>query len=257
MHLLKLEGFLKLTGSSFDVKKKSSVEHCIPPITEAFLRFPFLDTGQRLNEASTDLFLLDHLWFKFQEGKDNALWEPVEGSGAFKNVMIFTETYKSLKDDCLSRKYEQWLSGEHLDFFAFWMTRNKQFPVVQATAILDTKVTTCIQKLANKNSSGLEQSGVPISMKNIHLYLMNNLDLLSKKFVFFPLHEGGNHWSGWVAVNPWVQLARVVYQRAKYYKKDKQAYRDLKGYAKVANGLIACDGLHVKEVSETRQIIWF
>ena len=92
MHLLKLEGLLKLTGSSKDVKKKSSVEHCVPPITEAFLRFPFLDTGGCLNEASTDLFLLDHLWFKFQEGKDNALQEPLEDSGAFNNVMIFTKT---------------------------------------------------------------------------------------------------------------------------------------------------------------------
>ena len=71
------------------------------------------------------------------------------------------------------------------------MTRNKQSPVVQATAILDTKVTTCIQELANKNSSGLEQFGVPILMKNIHLYLMNNLDLLSKKFVFFRCTKGG------------------------------------------------------------------
>src|SRR5687768_2741182 len=74
---------------------------------------------------------------------------------------------------------------------------------------------------------------------------------------FFPLFEGGNHWSGWAAVNPWVQLARVLYKHGKHLKKDKKAYKDLRGYRQLANGLIACDGLHTKGVSHTRQIIWF
>ena len=47
MHLLKLEGLLKLTVSSLDVAEVSLVEHCLPPNcrgNSTFLQFPFSDT---------------------------------------------------------------------------------------------------------------------------------------------------------------------------------------------------------------------
>src|ERR687890_2102436 len=263
MHLLKLGDLLKLTGNSPDVMNPTAVQHCLPDRKDStnFLRFPFSDTGLRLNLACTDLFLFDHLWFKFKEGRDNALREPIEDRGAYKTVLLYVDEYLMLKNDVMNPdlryRYTQWLGGDHLDFFGYWMLRNKQSPVVQVTTIVDTKVTTCIQNFFNKNCMGDKQDGCPISQKNIHLYLMNNLDILYKKFVFFPLFEGGNHWSGWAAVNPWVQLARVLYQHGKRLKRDKKAYKDLRGYGQRANGLIACDGLHTKTVSHTRQIIWF
>ena len=48
MHLLKLEGLLKLTGSSLDVAEVSLVEHCLPPNCRGnipFLKIPFSDTA--------------------------------------------------------------------------------------------------------------------------------------------------------------------------------------------------------------------
>src|SRR5919107_5203916 len=151
MHLLKLEGLLKLTGNSPDVMNPTAVQHCLPDRKDStdFLRFPFSDTGLQLNLACTDLFLFDHLWFKFKEGRDNALREPIEDSGAYKTVLLYVDAYLMLKNDVMNPdhqyRYTQWLGGDHLDFFGYWMLRNKQSPVVQATTIVDTKVTTCIQ----------------------------------------------------------------------------------------------------------------
>src|SRR5688572_26456969 len=263
MHLLKLEGLLKLTGNSADVQNPMAVQHCLPnpKVSMDFLRFPFSDTGIQLNSACQDLFLFDHLWFKFKEGKDNALRAPDEYRGSFKSVLLFVDAYLTLKNDVMNPdpefQYTQWLGGDHLNFFGYWMLRNKQSPVVQASLIVDTKVSRCIQNFFIEDCMGEKQGGCPISQKNIHLYLINNLDLLYKKFVFIPLFKGSNHWSGWAAVNPWVQLARVLYQRGKHLKKDKKAYKDLRGYGQLANGLIACDGLHTQGVSNTKQIIWF
>ena len=48
MHLLKLEGLLKLTGSSLDVVEVSLVEHCLPSNcrdSTPFLQFPFSDNA--------------------------------------------------------------------------------------------------------------------------------------------------------------------------------------------------------------------
>src|SRR5687768_917639 len=60
MHLLKLEGLLKLTGNSADVKNPMSVQHYLPDlkVSKDFLQFPFSDTGIQLNSAGQDLFLL-------------------------------------------------------------------------------------------------------------------------------------------------------------------------------------------------------
>ena len=84
--------------------------------------------------------------------------------------------------------------------------QNKQSPLVQATAIVDCIVIGNIRD-SFTNEDQHNQPGLPISMKNIHLYLYSHLDILSKKFIFFPMNENQKHWNGWAAVNPWVQLA--------------------------------------------------
>ena len=59
-------------------------------------------------------------------------------------------------------------------------------------------------------------------------------------------------------MNPWAQLARVLYERAKRHsKEDKKEYSFCRGYRKLANGLISCDGLRIKGTADSRCIIWF
>ena len=72
------------------------------------------------------------------------------------------------------------------------------------------------------------------------------------------MNEGSHHWNGWAAVNPWAQLARVLYERAKMHsKEDKKEYSFCHGYRKLANGLISCDGLRIKKTADSRCIICF
>ena len=72
------------------------------------------------------------------------------------------------------------------------------------------------------------------------------------------MNEGNYHWNGWAAVNPWAQLARVLYEHAKKHSKEnKNEYSFYCGYRKLANGLISCDGLSTKGIADSRCIIWF
>ena len=118
---------------------------------------------------------------------------------------------------------------------------------MQATEIVDVKVTYAIKIFFEKDGHGLGEDPFPMHMKFIHLYLHDKPDLLFKKFIFFPMNEGSNHWNGWAAVNPWAQLARVLYERAKKHSKEnKREFSFCCGYRKLANGLISCDGLSTK-----------
>jgi hypothetical protein len=259
MHLLKLEGLLKLTGNSGDVKEVYLVKRCLPKCkdTTPFLQFPFSDTGHRMNTATTDLFLLDHTWFKFKDGRDNALCEPLEEQQKFKSVMLSFRSYLQLKLDVHKKTYQQWLNNKQMDFFSKWMLRNKQSPIVQATEIVDCKVTGFVRDFFYREGYGLNNDRYPITLKNIHIYMMTNLDLLTKKIILFPMNEGNSHWNGWAAVNPWVQLARVMYKQVRASKNDKVEYSFCCGYHKFANGLISCDGLYTKGVKESKCFIWF
>ncbi len=100
-----------------------------------------------------------------------------------------------------------------------------------------------------------EEAQTGLAMKNIHHYMMANLDLLSKKLIFFTVNEGDQHWSGWAAVNPWVQIARVLYEHAKA-EGEESTFKDYADYSSFANGLIACDGLFTKGERHARCWIW-
>ena len=69
MHLMKLEGLLKVTGTSGDINEVYLVETCLPKCSEdtLFLQFPFPDTGQRINTASTVLFNLKIIEYLFSD----------------------------------------------------------------------------------------------------------------------------------------------------------------------------------------------
>src|SRR5687768_5399676 len=93
-------------------------------------------------------------------------------------------------------------------------------------------------------------------MNNIHHYMMANLDLLSRKFIFFTVNEGDQHWSRWAAVNPWAQVARVLYERAQA-EGEEFTFKDYANYASFAKGFILCEGLFTKEQEHARCWIWF
>ena len=137
------------------------------------------------------------------------------------------------------------------------MLQNKQSPIVQATEIVSCQVTGFIKDFFSKDRHETGKNGCPITMKNIHIYLSQNLDILSKKLILFPLNKGRSHWNGWAAVNPWVQLARVLYEHTRPSKTDKKEYSFCHGYHKIANDLISCDGMQTKGIADTRCIIWF
>src|SRR5689334_8529458 len=93
--------------------------------------------------------------------------------------------------------------------------RNDQAPIVQETCIVHTMVTRDIFNFFYHDSGKFCDPGEhSFSMDHIHIYLTQNLEILMKKF-FFTVNESDLHWSGWVAINPWVQIARVLYERAK------------------------------------------
>lgn len=119
MHLLKLEGLLKLTGSAKEVKAAHLVKHCLPECSNdtAFLQFPFSDTGVRMNAVSARLFLLDHIWFKFKDARDNTLHEPIEGIGTSNKWFLNFKSYFLLKNNVATKTYKQWLNDNHINFF--------------------------------------------------------------------------------------------------------------------------------------------
>src|SRR4051812_4627079 len=95
-------------------------------------------------------------------------------------------------------------------------------------------------------------------MNHIHTYLSQNLDILNKKFVFFTVNENNNHWSGWAAVNPWVMLAGILYERANEEGTlEDSPYKDFAEYGSFAHGLISCNGIRVKGYADAKCVIWF
>ena len=75
LHLHVLRGLLKSTGIAEDVKSSDGqVQKCLPidkDKTGLFLKFPFSELKQELDNAMADLLILDHQWFKFKNAKDN------------------------------------------------------------------------------------------------------------------------------------------------------------------------------------------
>src|SRR5207237_10763849 len=61
---------------------------------------------------------------------------------------------------------------------------------------------------------------------------------------------------GWTAVNPWVQIARILYERAVAEDEDVP-YLEYADYVKFANGLISCNGLNMKGPEDAKCVIWF
>ena len=66
-----------------------------------------------------------------------------------------------------------------------------------------------------------------------------------------------SHWNGWAAVNPWVQLARVVYERVDPMKKRKRNmimifYWIMTGLLMVSFHVMAC----LKRELKTQNVLY-
>ena len=57
---------------------------------------------------------------------------------------------------------------------------------MQATEIVDVKVTFAIRGFFDEDGLGMGEDPFPMNMKFFHLYLSTNPDLLFKKFIFSP-----------------------------------------------------------------------
>ena len=81
-----------------------------------------------------------------------------------------------------------------------------------ASEIVDTIVTNNVKLLLNSISyQDSEAKSLRLFMSQIHLYPDSHLDILTKKFIFFTQNETQQHWWGWVAVNPWYHLQKILY----------------------------------------------
>jgi hypothetical protein len=87
--------------------------------------------------------------------------------------------------------------------------RDTNSPIIEASEIVSNLVTWQVQLLFNYERD--QEHLFPFAMNQIHRYLSTHLDILSKKFVFFSHNEKDNHWWGWVAINPWVQIAKILH----------------------------------------------
>ena len=77
-------------------------------------------------------------------------------------------------------------------------------------------------------------------MSQIHLYLDSHLDILSKKFIFFTQNEMQEHWWGWVAVNPWYHLMKILNMQEQI--RDGMG-EEIEVLDKYVTGMIVCDGI--------------
>lgn len=148
LHLYALTGMLKTTRVSSDVETVDrQVQSCLPQGSDTssiFLRFPFSELKSVLNNATEELLLLDHHWFKFTCAKYDDIREDKDGV-LFGNSAVTVQTYMNISEDVKTDQFRYWLNDEVLDFFFCWMMRNEDTPVVQATEIVPTMVTKAVQ----------------------------------------------------------------------------------------------------------------
>lgn len=185
-------------------------------------------------------------------------------SRVFKTAYTNVDTYKELKDDVEKEEYKKWYNDEAIEFFIGWLTRNETCMSVMASEIISPLVTKSVQRIFSfdftayetqrQNRTDASRPGHPLEgdMRNLYMYLQCQLDLLSKKFVIFTHNDSHSHWWGWVAINPWYQIAKLVESRQ---KGDNDLATDL-DYC--VSGLLPCDGYDQhKTYEDTSCFIWF
>ena len=271
MHLFHLKGLLKFRRVSTDVPAEGTALTCVPPPNTDFLKFPLSDTAKRVNEAVKNLALFNHPCFNVQS-KDDEIRELEDDEilelhypshpKKFSKVLVSGDTYAELKKDITDKTYNRWLKDEEIEFFSLWLMKDENAPVAKACEIVSPLVTNAVESLYGhvmKNAvfESQEESWThPISMKNIHEYLSTHGDLLSKKFILFVQNDGDQHWWGWAAINPWVELARVLFERQK--AEDEKVDSEFGYHTSFVSGILPCDGINPdRSYNDAIYIIWF
>ena len=138
-----------------------------------------------------------------------------------------------------------WFNDQMVNFYQQWLLRTNNLKHIKATRIIDTLATlemiTLFEFYSDQRSDAGNRNRQRVAMYHIHKYINSHLDLLSKKFVFFPVNKVMHHWWGWVAINPWCHLSKVL--ALQQIVRDKEKLEDLDTENLYACGLLACDGL--------------
>jgi len=132
MNLLKLVGPIKMNICSLDVAIEDVEVEKQPCISKSlktvFLKFPFNETAQHLNEASNKLVFFDHPSFKFVDPDNKICKTPNtrvcdkfvhDVSCAFNTVTIIMQSYVLFRNDVEKEQYNKWLNDEISNFFCF------------------------------------------------------------------------------------------------------------------------------------------
>ena len=127
-------------------------------------------------------------------------------------------------------------------------------PFVDASEIFSSLVSFQVQTLFRFAQK--DEGKFSMALSQIDLYLSSHIDIFSKKFVFFVQNEENLHWWGWIAINPWVKKAKVLYKRNYTEEPGKDSeYSNHVGYV---SGLLPCDGMNTKiNYRDSLCFIWF
>jgi len=231
-----------------------------------FLTFPFKESGERINDATNKLNILNHPFFKFRnEGEELRSMEFADMESnvshtkvPFTSVKIQYIDYQALKEDIVKKNYDLWLKDDMINFFSRWLMRNTSSQYVMATEIIDTVVSAYVTVYLNYFYKSQPNTYFPMmAMDAIHLYLDSRRNLLTKKFIFFPQNEDNKHWWGWVAVNPWSHILNIL--ESQELRKDPKKKTSSEDDVKYISGMLPCDGMDGKSkrsLKDSFHLIW-
>lgn len=220
-----------------------------------------------MNKATSGLTVFDDPFFKFEDDADeyHPVYYPITNLYSNLKILpyllaeIFTSTYTELKEDYDNQVYRMWFNNSMVNFYQRWLLRTNNLKHIKVTRIIDTLVTFEVLTLFEFHRDERTEAGNKdrqrFAMYHIHRYIKLHLNLLSKKFVFFPVNETDYHWWGWVAINPRCHLSKVL--ALQLTVKDKGKLEDLDTENLYACGLLACDGLGTRKVKDSLPFIWF
>lgn len=174
--------------------------------------FPYNDIGRRFNRSSQDLFIFGNRLFNSSDDyeflcPDVGKESPYEiKTKNYKKVMITKKLYRWLKANVGT--YETWLSTDHMGFTHQWFLQNKSSHLSDSFEVIQSDF---LQTVCNFYVVMMGTGGPMSTAQNawsIHRFLLKNVLLLFKRFVFFDQNEGNQHWINTCLCNPWFILLK-------------------------------------------------
>lgn len=107
----------------------------IPPHNmDIMITYPYLEYGQRLDEATSDLLIFGHPVFRFFNQTSFLLKPDLNSKWDYELVDMYPGSYTSLKKDL--GKYKEYLSSGHLCLTSQWFKHNPNSPISQGYEIV-------------------------------------------------------------------------------------------------------------------------